>query len=115
MRTMESWDVIVIGAGPSAQRAAIASHDSGAKTVMIHQAPGTITPPPVAGLATSLGEISPESHIEDTMGLGDPELNEATIRRICSSAVEIVAELEQWGMIFRRDESGMPHLSLIHI
>ena len=43
-------------------------------------------------------------------GLGDPELNEATIRRICSSAVEIVAELEQWGMIFRRDESGMPHL-----
>ena len=111
MRTMESWDVIVIGAGPSAQRAAIASHDSGAKTVMIHQAPGTITPPSVAGLATSLGEISPESHIEDTMGLGDPELNEATIRRICSSAVEIVAELEQWGMIFRRDESGMPHLS----
>ena len=44
MSTMESWDVIVIGAGPSAQRAAIASHDSGAKTVMIHQAPGTITP-----------------------------------------------------------------------
>ena len=102
MSAMESWDVIVIGAGPSAQRAAIASHDSGAKTVMIHQAPGTITPASVAGLATSLGETSPESHIEDTMGLGDLGLNEATIRRICSSSVEIVAELEQW-------------LSLIHI
>lgn len=108
---MESWDVVIIGAGPTALRAAIASHDSGANTVIIHQTPGVTTPPSVAGLAASLGETSPESHIRDTLAMGDQDTSEETIRKICSSAVDIVAELEQWGMIFRRDDGGMPHLS----
>lgn len=94
---MESWDVVIIGAGPTALRAAIASHDSGANTVIIHQTPGVTTPPSVAGLAASLGETSPESHIRDTLAMGDQDTSEETIRKICSSAVDIVAELEQWG------------------
>ena len=110
---MESWDVLVIGTGPSALRAAIASSDSGANTVIIHQSPGPIISPSTAGLAASLGETTPESHIEDTIALGDESTNEHVVRRTCSSSVEILSELERWGMILRRDNGGMPHLSSV--
>ena len=108
---MESWDVLVIGTGPSALRAAIESSDSGANTVLVHQSPGPIISPSTAGLAASLGETTPEAHIEDTIALGDESTNEQAVRRTCSSSVEILSELERWGMILRRDKGGLPHLS----
>ena len=110
---MESWDVLVIGTGPSALRAAIASCDSGANTVIIHQTPGPIISPSTAGLAASLGETTPEAHIKDTIAIGDESINEHAVRRTCSSSVEILSELERWGMILRRDQSGLPHLSSV--
>ena len=110
---MESWDVLVIGTGPSALRAAIASCDSGANTAIIHQSPGPIISPPTAGLAASLGETTPEAHIQDTIALGDESTNENAVRRTCASSVEILSELERWGMILRRDKGGLPHLSSV--
>ena len=110
---MGSWDVLVIGTGPSALRAAIASCDSGANTVIIHQTPGPIISPSTAGLAASLGETTPEAHIKDTIAIGDESTNEHAVRRTCSSSVEILSELERWGMILRRDQSGLPHLSSV--
>ena len=110
---MESWDVLVIGTGPSALRAAIASCDSGANTVIIHQTPGPIISPSTAGLAASLGETTPEAHIKDTIAIGEESINEHAVRRTCSSSVEILSELERWGMILRRDQSGLPHLSSV--
>ena len=110
---MESWDVLVIGTGPSALRAAIASCDSGANTVIIHQTPGPIISPSTAGLAASLGETTPEAHIKDTIAIGAESINEHAVRRTCSSSVEILSELERWGMILRRDQSGLPHLSSV--
>ena len=110
---MESWDVLVIGTGPSALRAAIASCDSGANTVIIHQKPGPIISPSTAGMAASLGETTTEAHIKDTIAIGDESTNEHAVRRTCSSSVEILSELERWGMILRRDQSGLPHLSSV--
>ncbi len=108
---MESWDVVVVGAGPAALRAAIASHDTGARTLILFQSPGPVVPPSTAGVAVSLGETSPEAHIADTIALSGDSANKEAIRRICSSSMKAAAELEQWGMILRRDESGLPHLS----
>ena len=67
--SMESWDVVVIGSGPSALRAAIACAEGGVNPLMIDElgvgsASGAN---PVAGLAVSIDEMDSKSHAEDTI------------------------------------------------
>ena len=69
---MESWDIVVIGSGPSALRAAIASADSGTIPLVIDSsgvgsASGTA---PLSGLAASIDELDSTAHRNDTVTAG---------------------------------------------
>ena len=103
---MESWGVVVVGAGPAALRAAIASADSGTLPLMIDEsgigsASGT---PPIAGLAASIDELDSSSHREDTISVGGESTDKAAAARACGEAVSTLTELERWGLVLRRRE-----------
>ena len=110
---MESWDVLVLGDGPAALRAAISAADAGANPLLVSESSvGSASGhPPLSGLAASLNETNPSSHIQDTISAGGETTNEEAATRICSSAVENLAELERWGLVLRRSPDGSPHLS----
>jgi len=108
---MESWDVVVVGGGPAALRAAIASADAGSSPLMIDSR-GTGAASggsPTAGLAASIEETDSSAHLEDTIAAGGDSVNEEVASRICSQAVSTLAELERWGLVLRRTEAGLPH------
>ena len=61
---MESWDVVIVGSGPAALRAAIAAADAGTIPLMIDStgvgaASGA---PPLSGLAASIDETDSTAH-----------------------------------------------------
>ena len=112
-RKMESREVVIVGSGPSALRAAIACADGGANPLMIDEfgvgsASGAS---PVAGIAASIDELNPQSHVDDTLASGGDSCNENTVSRTCSNGVSTLAELERWGLALRRGEGGLPHAS----
>ena len=113
--SMESWDVVVVGSGPAALRSAIACADGGTTPLLVDEfgVGSSSGSPPVAGLATSIDENGPESHIEDTMNYGGNSSREEVVRRICNEAVPTLAELERWGLVLRRREGGLPHSSMV--
>ena len=108
---MESREVVIIGSGPSALRAAIACADGGVVPLMIDElgvgsASGS---PPVAGLAASIDELNSAAHTEDTLAAGGELCNESTVSRTCNEGVPTLAELERWGLALRRRQGGLPH------
>lgn len=110
---MESREVVIVGSGPSALRAAIACEDEGANPLIVDEfgigsASGS---PPVAGIAASIDELDPKSHIDDTLASGGESCNIDTVSRTCGQAVATLAELERWGLTIRRREGGLPHAS----
>ena len=110
---MESWDLVVVGAGCSALRAAIQASDSGATPIVIDgsgvgSASGA---PPVAGLAASIDELDSNSHRDDTISLGGESTDTDAADRICGEGVSTLAELERWGLVLRRRKGGLPHAS----
>ena len=110
---MESRDVIVVGSGPAALRAAIACADSGNIPLLIDEfgvssASGST---PIAGIAASIDEVDASSHIQDTISAAGEACSEDAINRICKEAVNTLAELERWGLVLRRREGGLPHAS----
>ena len=110
---MESWGVIVLGRGPAALRAAISAADAGSNPIIIDSGSvgsGSGTAP-LSGLAASASETSPASHIEDTISAGGEKTNKEAAARICDQAVTTLAELERWGLVLRREDSELPHLS----
>jgi len=112
---MESREVVIIGSGPAALRAAIACADGGTVPLMIDEfgigsASGSH---PVAGLAASIDEMDSKSHEEDTLALGGEICDEEVVSRTCNSGVQTLAELERWGLALRRKEGGLPHASAV--
>ena len=110
---MESREVVIIGSGPAALRAAIACADGGTVPLMIDElgvgsASGSH---PVAGLAASIDEIDSKSHEEDTLAIGGEACDVEAVSRTCKQGVETLAELERWGLVLRRREGGLPHVS----
>ena len=110
---MESWDIVVIGSGPSALRAAIASADSGTIPLVIDSsgvgsASGTA---PLSGLAASIDELDSTAHRNDTVTAGGESTDKVAAARFCGEAVSVIAELERWGLVLRRREGGLPHTS----
>ena len=110
---MESWDVVVVGAGPAALRAAIAAADAGSSPLIIDsQGTGAASGgAPTAGLAVSIEETDSSAHLEDTIVAGGESVNKEAATRICSQAVSTLAELERWGLVLRRTDAGLPHAS----
>jgi|TARA_B100001996_G_scaffold1843_1_gene1712 succinate dehydrogenase/fumarate reductase flavoprotein subunit len=108
---MESREVVVIGSGPAALRAAIACSDAGVVPLVIDEfgiGSGSGTPP-VAGIAASIDELNSQSHTEDTLAAGGEFCNESIVSRTCNEGVSTLAELERWGLALRRREGGLPH------
>ena len=112
-RAMESWDVLVLGDGPAALRAAISAAEAGANPLLVSASSvGAASGyPPLSGFAASLNETTASSHIQDTISEGGETTNEPAVARICSMAVENLAELERWGLVLRRFPDGSSHLS----
>ena len=107
---MESWDVLIIGAGPAALRSAISCADEGITPLLIDSSGigSSSGYAPISGLAASIDEIDSKSHTKDTIEFGGEHTNPDSAGRICSEGVPILSELERWGLNFRRREGGLP-------
>ncbi len=108
--TMESWDVVIIGSGPAALRAAIASSDAGTKPLVIDSksigagSGGS----PISGFAVSFDEVDSTSHREDTIFAGGERTDKSAAARICGEAMNVLAKLENWGLVLQRRDGGLP-------
>jgi succinate dehydrogenase / fumarate reductase flavoprotein subunit len=107
------YDVVVIGAGGSGLRAAIAAHDAGARTAIVCKSllGKAHTVMAEGGIAASLGNLWPEDnwqvHFRDTMR-GGKMLNHWRMAQLhAQEAPERVLELEDWGALFDRTDDGL--------
>lgn len=110
---MESWDVVIIGGGIAALRSAIAAADANASVVIIDASAVSASSgaSPTTGIATSMGEVDTRAHIFDTTNASEELSNESIVQSRCSSAFDHLVELERWGLLYRRNSNGAPHLS----
>jgi len=109
---MEAWDVVVIGSGVAALRAAIAASDGNATvTILSSQAISSSSDSTInCGFSIPMSEPNHSMFTSDTIRVGS-ELCEADVLTSTSStAVEHLAELERWGLNLRREGNGLPHL-----
>jgi succinate dehydrogenase/fumarate reductase flavoprotein subunit len=113
-------DVLVIGGGGAALRAAVAAYDAGAKTTVVLKGQcgrsGATVSPDSAGVAWQAAddcsgeEDSPEVHFQNIidagLGMADPRL----ARILAYEILERTEELENWGLSFIPDPEGKkPH------
>ena len=110
---MESWDIVVIGSGPAALRAAVASADAGTTPLVIDSSSvGSASgAAPLSGLAASIDELDSTAHRDDTLSAGGDSTDKVAATRFCGEAVSTLAELERWGLVLRRRDGGLPHTS----
>lgn len=109
---MEAWDIIVVGDGPAALRAASAAAKQGASTLMVAvNALGSTTGAGREGLAASIQESNNRGHREDTIRNGGFLSDQDIVATRTAEAVRTLDLLERWGVNFRRDSSGLPHVS----
>jgi succinate dehydrogenase / fumarate reductase flavoprotein subunit len=107
------YDVVVLGAGGSGLRAAIAAHESGARTAIVCKSllGKAHTVMAEGGLAAAMRNVWKEDnwkvHFRDTMR-GGKLLNHWRMAQIhAQEAPDRVYELEQWGALFDRTPDGL--------
>ena len=106
---MEAWDIIVLGDGPAALRAAASAAKAGATTLMMSsESLGVGNSAAMDGLAAPLREDTTRSYREDTIRAGDYLCDQDIVSTRISQATRQVDLLERWGVIFRRDSDGIP-------
>ena len=109
---MEAWDIIVLGDGPAALRAAAESAKSGASTLMMSvDGLGSSGRSAADGIAASLQESNNRGHREDTIRSGAFLCDQDIVNTTTSSANRQMDLLERWGVNFRRDSKGIPMVS----
>src|SRR6478609_7085244 len=107
------YDVVVIGAGGSGLRAAIAAHEAGAKTAIVCKSllGKAHTVMAEGGIAAAMGNRWPEDnwevHFRDTMRGGKMLNNWRMAQLHAQEAPERVMELEDWGALFDRTDDGL--------
>jgi succinate dehydrogenase / fumarate reductase flavoprotein subunit len=107
------YDVVVIGAGGSGLRSAIAAHEAGAKTAILTKSllGKAHTVMAEGGIAAAMGNRWPEDnwevHFRDTMRGGKMLNNWRMAQLHAQEAPERVQELEDWGALFDRTEDGL--------
>jgi succinate dehydrogenase / fumarate reductase flavoprotein subunit len=107
------YDVVVIGAGGSGLRAAIAAHEAGAKVAIVCKSllGKAHTVMAEGGAAAALGNLWPEDnwkvHFRDTMRGGKMLNNWRMAQLHAQEAPERVLELEDWGALFDRTKDGL--------
>ncbi|RLV50155.1 fumarate reductase/succinate dehydrogenase flavoprotein subunit [Nocardioides mangrovicus] len=107
------YDVVVIGAGGSGLRAAIAAHEAGARVAVVCKSllGKAHTVMAEGGIAAAMGnrwkEDNWEVHFRDTMR-GGKMLNHWRMAQLhAQEAPDRVLELETWGALFDRTEDGL--------
>ena len=106
-----TFDVVIVGAGGSGMRAALALSEAGLKVAVLSKVFPTRSHTVAAqgGIAASLGNISTDSwhwHMYDTVKGSDYLGDQDAIEFMCRAAPEVVYELEHYGMPFDRLDSG---------
>jgi succinate dehydrogenase / fumarate reductase flavoprotein subunit len=107
------YDVIVIGAGGSGLRAAIAAQEGGAKVAVVCKSllGKAHTVMAEGGAAAALGNLWPDDswqvHFRDTMRGGKMLNNWRMAQLHAQEAPERVLELEDWGALFDRTKDGL--------
>ncbi|MDG7002729.1 MAG: FAD-binding protein, partial [Nitrososphaerota archaeon] len=105
-------DVLIIGAGGAGLRAAIESHDRGAKTLVVCKSllGKAHTVMAEGGIAAALGNVDPkdswEVHFSDTIVEGQHLSNWRIVEIFAKEAIERVYELERYGAVFDRTPAG---------
>lgn len=118
--TIIDTDVLVIGGGGAAVRAAVAAYDAGARTTVVlkgqrGRSGATVSPdsPGVAWQAAdncSSEEDSPEVHFRNILGAGLGMADPRLARILAYEILERMEELEIWGLQFIPDPEGRkPH------
>jgi succinate dehydrogenase / fumarate reductase flavoprotein subunit len=108
-----SYDVVVIGAGGAGLRAAIAAHESGARTAVVCKSllGKAHTVMAEGGAAAAMGNLWPEDnwkvHFRDTMRGGKMLNNWRMAQLHAQEAPDRVLELEEWGALFDRTPDGL--------
>ncbi len=108
-----AYDVVVIGAGGAGLRAAIAAHESGARTAIVCKSllGKAHTVMAEGGIAAAMGNRWPEDnwevHFRDTMRGGKMLNNWRMAQLHAQEAPERVQELEDWGALFDRTDDGL--------
>jgi len=106
------YDVVVIGAGGSGLRAAIAAHESGARTAIVCKSllGKAHTVMAEGGIAAAMANVWSEDnwrvHFRDTMRGGKMLNNWRMAQLHAQEAPERVWELEEWGALFDRTDEG---------
>jgi succinate dehydrogenase / fumarate reductase, flavoprotein subunit len=106
------YDVVVIGAGGSGLRAAIAAHEAGARTAIVCKSllGKAHTVMAEGGIAAAMGNVWPEDswqiHFRDTMRGGKMLNNWRMAQLHAQEAPDRVWELEEWGALFDRTKEG---------
>jgi succinate dehydrogenase / fumarate reductase, flavoprotein subunit len=107
------YDVIVIGAGGSGLRAAIAAQEAGARVAVVCKSllGKAHTVMAEGGAAAALGNLWPDDswqvHFRDTMRGGKMLNNWRMAQLHAQEAPERVLELEDWGALFDRTKDGL--------
>jgi succinate dehydrogenase / fumarate reductase, flavoprotein subunit len=108
-----TYDVVVIGAGGSGLRAAIAAHEAGARVALVCKSllGKAHTVMAEGGAAAALGNLWPDDswqvHFRDTMRGGKMLNNWRMAQLHAQEAPERVLELEDWGALFDRTKDGL--------
>jgi len=109
---MEAWDVIVVGGGAAAMSAATSSRKTGASTLLVSPtALGAGDYSAMDGIAASIREATPKNHRDDTIKAGAFLCDQDITSERCAQAVRQVDMLERWGMLFRREQDGLPRVT----
>ena len=95
---MEAWDIIVIGDGPAALRAAAAAAKGGASTLMMSSdSLGVGNDSAIDGIAAPLKESTIKSHRDDTIRAGAYLCDQDIVSMRVSQATRQVDLLERDG------------------
>ena len=106
---MEAWDVVVLGDTFAGLRAASESAAEGATTLLLsstglgHHGHGARD-----GIAAGLQEANNRGHREDTVRAGAFLSDQDVVSTISAKAISEVDYLERKGVIFHRDQKGLP-------
>ena len=108
----KTCDVLIIGAGGAGLRAAIESHDKGAKALVVCKSllGKAHTVMAEGGIAAALGDVDPEDewqvHFSDIMVEGQRLSNWRMAEIFAKEAIDRVYELERYGALFDRTADG---------
>ena len=106
---MEAWDVVVLGDTTAGLSAAAEAASAGASTLLLSSTSlGDHGHEGRDGISASMHETNNRGHREDTVKSGDFLCDQDIVSTITANAVAQVNLLERKGVIFNRDQKGLP-------